>query len=189
MNRGKYSSRRKAKPNKRSYILLASLILVLGLGIGATAAYLAADSVSVTNTFTPAQIEVEVQEEFSNNVKTNIGAQNTSDVKAYVRITLVEYWMKGGDIVAKPDGGSVTQTELNADWIQANGIYYYTKPLASGAAATAINQVTATVPEGYTYHLDVYAEAIQAEPTDAVKDAWKAVLDGTTITGIGSGVG
>ena len=189
MNRGKYSSRRKANPNKRSYILLASLILVLGLGIGATAAYLAADSVSVTNTFTPAQIEVEVQEEFSNNVKTNIGAKNTSDVKAYVRITLVEYWMKGGDIVAKPDGGSVDKSSLNTGWIMKDDIYYYTLPLEPGAAAIAIGEVKATVPERYTYHLDVYAEAIQAEPTDAVADAWKAVLNGTTITGINSGVG
>ena len=185
MYRGKYGTRNGKKVNKKARILLVSVLLILGIGIGATAAYLMNHTGSVTNTFTPAKVDVEVEERFEDNVKTNIGAKNTSNVKAYVRITLVEYWMKGNDIVAKPEGGDVDKAEHNDGWIVKDGIYYYTQPLAPNTSApAALDEVTVTIPDGYTYHLDVHAEAIQAEPTTAVSEAWDVTLDGTTITGV-----
>lgn len=187
MYRGRYAPGRRRRKMKRSGILFASVVLILALSIGTTVAYLLDHTESVTNTFTPAKVEVKVEETFTDNrIKENIGAKNTGDIPVYIRITLVEYWKKGEDIVAKPEGASVTKTGLNStNWIEKDGIYYYKTPLAPKASTEdLIKTVTADFPSGYTYHMDVYTEAVQAEPTSAVIDAWKVVLDGTSITAV-----
>lgn len=184
MHQGKYcarNTRKRRKTNKKLHILLASIVLILGFSIGMTVAYLMENTGSVTNTFTPAEAGVTVDESFNSKTKSNIGATNSGNTKAYVRITLVEYWMKDNEIVAIPEHGKVTKSALNAtDWFEVNGIYYYREPLDPGATANpAFATVTAQIPDGYTYHLDVLAEAIQAEPSDAVEAAWLDVNVGT----------
>lgn len=186
MYHGKYAPGYNGRKKKLSSILFASIVLILALSIGTTLAYLLDHTGSITNTFTPANVDVTVQETFSNNIKQHVGAKNTGDISVYVRLTLVEYWKKGNEIVAKPSGGSVDKEFVNTNlWIEKNGIYYYTSPLAPHASTgDLIETVTVTCPEGYQYYLDVYTEVIQAEPTTAVTEAWKVTLDGTTIKAV-----
>nr|MBQ8245068.1 hypothetical protein [Oscillospiraceae bacterium] len=188
MYRGKFASRSRCRIGKRSGILLASIVLVLGISIGTTVAYLLDQTGSVVNTFTPATVTVDVEETFQNNIKENVALRNKSNIKVYVRATIAEYWKKGNDIVAKPDGGSVNKVMgVMTNWLEKNGIYYYKTPLDPGAVtAELIDKVTVEIPEGYTYHLDVYAEAIQAEPASAVASAWgvQFAADGITISGV-----
>ena len=191
MHQGKYSAhntRKRGKTNKKIYILLASIVLVLGLSIGMTAAYLMDNSSSVTNTFTPASVKVDVEESFEDNLKKNVYLHNASDVKVFVRATVVEYWMdKNGNIVVNPEGCERSITwGSSTDWTNVDGIYYYKnaldpnnkKGIRDGDDTTdlIVEAVVTKLAEGYTYHLDIYAEAIQAEGMNATsaQEAWAA---------------
>lgn len=173
---GKYVSHRRYRKNKKLTALLVSVTLILGIGIGSTVAYLLDNTGAVTNTFTPANVSVDVEETFQNNTKTDVDIRNNSNIKVYIRATIVVYWKKGNDIVAPPANGSVGITMgTSQKWIYKNGIYYYTEALEPNAETdNLIEKVSVELPKGYTYHLDVHAEAIQADGlgADSAQDAW-----------------
>ena len=173
---GKYKNSVKSVRRKKPAILLISIVLLLCAVIGGTIALLMDTTNEVVNTFTPAEVEVNIEENFADNVKEDVYIYNSGDVPVYIRVRLVENWKIDGQIVPKPvDPAIVWGAE---GWFEVNGIYYYEDPVASSDKTTnLIDQVTVTLPDNYnySYHLDILAEAIQADPADAVKDAWKDV--------------
>lgn len=173
---GKYKNSVKSVRRKKPAVLLISIVLLLCAVIGGTIALLMDTTNEVVNTFTPAEVEVNIEENFADNVKEDVYIYNSGDVPVYIRVRLVENWKIDGQIVPKPvDPAIVWGAE---GWFEVNGIYYYEDPVASSDKTTnLIDQVTVTLPDNYnySYHLDILAEAIQADPADAVKDAWKDV--------------
>lgn len=170
------------RSSKKLHILLISLILLLGMTIIGSMAFLLDTSNEVENIFTPAHVTAEIKEDFSNNVKTNVYVHNTSDIDAYVRVTLVEYWEKGDKIVPKPAGAEriiTWNSEKDSYWKDIGGIFYYKNVLKAdnedGNLAqdeddtkTLIDKVEVkNVPSNYTYHLDIHIEAIQADGTNS----------------------
>lgn len=58
-----------------------------------------------------------------------------------------------------------------------DGFYYWSSEVPAtkftGILIESCSPVANKAPEGYNLHVEILAEAIQAEPIDAVKDAWK----------------
>ena len=187
MSRGKYQKPRKG--NIKPVILILSLVALL-VAVGGTAAYLRAVSEKVTNTFTPAEVEISVNENKTDTTKEDITFTNEGSVPVYIRATLVTYWTDSFDttdggtqnptdnIIPQPSGAEVTGGEtLNNDWFKIGNIYYYAVPVEpKTGTAVMLSPITVKLPDGATaqYHVDIHAEAIQAEP-ESVMQAWEDV--------------
>ena len=129
--------------------------------------------------------------------------KNTGNTSAYIRVLLVFTWKdaNGNVYVNKPQINKDYQInpDISNGWsIYQNSIgtfsYYYKYPVAAGEETPnlidSLRQTPGVVgPENgkYALSVEIVADAVQAEPTDAVMDAWDRATvgaDGTlTITG------
>ena len=180
------------KNNMKSILMLASLALIVTSVIGTTIAYLVSNEVSVTNTFTAAQVSNEVEENFGGTTKSDVKIQNTGDIPAYIRVALICTWKDAeNNFVSEPaylEDLNIVWGELGKDgddadegyWVESAGYYYYnTEVPAGGFTGNLIDSATVKTANGYQFNLEIISSAIQAEPIDAVKDAWK--VDPTTL--------
>lgn len=178
MYKGKYSRERRRRPALWAALALA---LVLTLTAGGTVAYLFTNTDAVTNTFTPASTGIEVPEEFDKNAKTSIKVKNTGDIPVYVRVMLVASYQNDAGEVCGTHTPNHTINYDTTNWILIGDYYYYKKPVAANNGETenllAANISMDTDQDGCKEHIDVLAQAIQAEPTDAVINSWKVTLD------------
>ena len=187
---GRHSSGR-YRVRIRSMALLFAIALLVGAGVGSTVALLQDKTDAVENTFTYGKVSCAVQEDFNkeNNIyiKRNVCIQNTGNTDAYIRVLLVFTWKdKDGNVfVNKPVENRDFQInmDLSQGWIVSRstiGAYiYYKNPVAPGQSTPnlidSLFQIDgANVPENGAYHLsvEVVAEAVQANPAQAVNDAW-----------------
>lgn len=160
--------------------LMVSLALVLALGVGATLAYIATASDPVPNAFEPRKVEVSIAEKFEDQVKSDITFSNEVDIPVFVRATLAVWWTDAeGTIVSQPEGCGTPKPKLKTDggWFAVGNVYYHTQALnpegqEGDETGVMLEPLTATVSEGYQLHIDVLYEAIQAQPADAVLEAW-----------------
>ena len=189
----------KHRKNKRSLVLLASLVLIFGIAIGTTVAYLMDIAETVENTFIPAKVKIAIQETTTATQKSEIYFTNPKTdeaVDAYIRANLVIYWtdvIEGKEVIvpAPTNFGVTGGTSLGDNWLYSanSGIYYYTKPVAPGGQTTMMLKdalVVTEIPENSSLkcHIEVHAEAIQANPSSVVVDEWGVTLTGTTITAV-----
>ena len=163
----------------RKAALILSLCLIFALAVGTTLAYLKANTSPVTNTFTAAKSDIKIDEDVTGGQKKSIIVQNTGTATSYVRVKLVCNWVdKGGDVSATP---VPAPTITNSDWLEKDGIYYYTKPVApTGQTSNLLdgNPITQpNAPEGCHLEVTVLAESIQAAPSKAVTDSWGVRVD------------
>lgn len=191
MYQGKFTSsaasgstpRRKPRLSWRKEFVLACSAIVLLIGFaGGSLAYLFTHTDSITNTFTPAEVDVTIQEAFDHQKKKeNVHFQNTGDVPVYMRARLVINWTdaNGKIVPAVPENYTYTEDGLpsatDTDWVQRGNYYYYTKAVQPGESTTnLVDRITATTPNDPEYYLlvDVLVETIQATPTQAVQEAW-----------------
>lgn len=163
---------------RREFVLVCSIaILVLGM-VGGSLAYLFTNTDDVTNTFTPATIGVDIDENLTEQTKSNVRFQNTGDLPVYMRAKVIVNWEdENGNIVADvPEGYSVTRSALGQGWTaHGDGYFYYNQPVDAGEYSGVLyDSITAVYPEDHEYYLlvDVLVETIQAEPEQAVIDAW-----------------
>lgn len=171
----------------RTFVVLASvLVLAIGL-VGTTLAWLLTETKPITNTFDPTKITTEIEEE-PGFTKDNVKVKNTGDVKAYIRAMVIINWQdEDGNVyaVAPKEGTDYTLTWSMVDWVKSGDYYYYTKPVeaedSTGVLFTNCAPVTGKAPEGYELCVEILADSIQSEPPKAVKDAWgvKVNTDGT----------
>lgn len=193
--RGKHAfSRNRTKfPKKVLALIICATVLLVGT-VGGTIAWLVAQTPVVKNTFTPAQVSCDVVEpewENGNSVKSNVQIKNTSNVDAYIRVTLVANWVNtktnavyAQQPVADTDYTLVLNTAANDGWFKVGNYYYCkTKIAADDMTPVLINscsQIEGKVPEGYTLQLQVIAEAIQADGVNGsapvVQIVWKDVI-------------
>lgn len=177
-----FSSKSSRAPKVKSGAFIIALVLILVMAIGGTVAFLVTQTDQVINTFTPTNADITVTEEVSGNLKTSIQVKNNSlGVTAYVRVALVANMIDDDGNVT--DGAAVPDFTLNSDkWILgSDGYYYYKTPVA--AESTTENLLA----DGSSMKLDnglqvvILADAIQAEPTTAVTEAWGVTVnsDGT----------
>ena len=154
---------------------------------------------AVENNFVPGKVACEVQEKFgADYVKRDVRVQNTGNTDAYIRVLLVFTWKDdAGNIFSnKPQEGIDYQINMDnmylTDWIMQKsdaGVYfYYKKPVApsteTGKLIESLYQIaTVTGPENGTYKLsvDILADAVQADPPEAVADSWGVAVENDEI--------
>ena len=162
---------------KRSLVLVVSVLVLLLAVAGGTLAWLAAQTDGVINTFTPAQVSCKVTENFDGTTKSNVNVENTSNIPAYIRVKLVTYRVnKDGQHI----GGTATIPDFTpgTNWVEHDGYYYYTRPVAPGQTPETNLIDTITLSSSYIdadggkQVIEVMAEAIQSVPKAAVQAAW-----------------
>lgn len=166
---------------KHALLLALAAALTCGAVIG-TLAWLTRSDETV-NAFTVGHVSAEVEETFENLTKTDVRVKNTGDVPVYVRAYVSIYLQNAdGTILSRvPEAGKDYTITWGAqtDWRQAGNIYYYCKPVpVNGETSVLIEQVTESAPDGELLVVEISTQTIQAEPADAVQDAWGAAVNG-----------
>lgn len=182
---------KKHRPGRaKALLLIASLAVLLTATVGSTAAWLVSKPAAVENDFVPGKVACQVLEDFGaesgTSVKRDVRVKNTGNTDAYIRALLVFTWKddKGNIFSNKPQEGKDYQINKNlTDWIMqesdAGTYYYYKKPVAPGAETDKLIELLRQAdgvigPENGTYKLsvDILADAVQADPPQAVADSW-----------------
>lgn len=169
----------------RKTALILSLCLIFALAVGTTVALLVAHTNAVTNTFTAAKSKITIEEKTDNGIKSEIYVKNEGTATSYVRVKLVMNWVsKDGKTISGEPVNINVQYDTN-NWLEQDGIYYYTTPVAPGKMTDnllqkdkSITEPTEGKPEGCHLEVTVLAESIQAAPSKAVEGAWKVVKVG-----------
>lgn len=183
---------KKHRPGRaKALLLIASLAVLLTATVGSTAAWLVSKPAAVENNFVPGKVSCQVLEDFGKGngtyVKSNVRVKNTGNTDAYIRVLLVFTWKDdAGNIFSnKPQEGNDYQIVMDdlTNWIMQKsdaGLYfYYKKPVTpdaeTGKLIESLRQIAGvTGPENGKYKLsvDILADAVQADPPEAVKDSW-----------------
>lgn len=176
------TNKRKHKKLRKPVKLVISLLLLVCVSVGGTVAYLTSNG-SVTNQFTVANVNTEVDEDFDGTIKKNVTAKNTGDVSAFIRIKLVTYRVNNdGNHIG--GSASIPKFTPGAGWFKSGDCYYYSNPVQPNEKPgsdliddNGIILVSYSDADGGKQVIEVIAEAIQASPTDAVKEAWGLECD------------
>ena len=172
---------RPSRKSKKSLTALIALILIICLAVGGTVAFIVTQTKAVKNTFTPADVEVEIQEVFQDNIKSSITVLNVDDtdkedVPCYIRVKLVSNIQDNdGNVLRAAPLGEIS---LGNDWIDGgDGCYYYKNVVAVGDSTSNLLAEGASIKLTEGQVVEVLAEGIQAMPQKAVIDAWGVTVD------------
>lgn len=160
----------------RTFVVLASvLVLAIGL-VGTTLAWIFTSTEEINNIFNPAKVTTSVEESFNGQVKNDVKVKNTGNIDAYLRAMVVVNWQDGNGNVKAAKSGDYNITWKLEGWVEKDGYYYYTSPVAPGGLTnvlfTACEPVEGKAPEGYKLCVEILADGIQSEPASAVEEAW-----------------
>ena len=198
MYQGKYSNTtpaasasrrgRRRRLNPRFVVMASILTLLIGM-VGGSLAYLITSTDPVKNVFTPGSVTPDITEEFDGGVKKNVAVKNTGDVSAYIRAKVLITWQYAGEgeengnvlneLPVKDINYTVSYTQ-DSGWVYRSddGYYYYTSPVGAQQSTNDLIdelRVTSEAPqEGYTLHVEILSQAIQADGVTA--DGTKAVV-------------
>lgn len=170
---------RKSRKKENIWLLIVSCLIILTAAVSGIIAYLMSESKTISNEFKPVLVTCEVQETFTDNVKTDVSVKNTGDVDAYIRATVIANWVSDEGKVhsSMPKAG----TDYNITWsttgwkVADDGYRYHVEKVASKAnTAKLIDKVeeVTTAPAGFHLELQILATAIQANPEQVVEEAW-----------------
>ena len=167
--------------NSKTVVLLVAIAVLLTVTVGGTVAYLAASTSPVVNVFTPGSVGGGIEETLEGQVKKNVTVTNTGTADAYIRAKIVVTWQNSnGDVYpVMPTAGTDYTIDYGTEkgWTQGtDGFWYYSGKVGAGASTGNLidtcSPVDGKAPSGYTLHVEILAQAIQAEPDEAVKSAW-----------------
>ena len=136
------------------------------------AAYLAASTPTVTNVFEPGKVPPEIDEDLEGNVKKNVTVKNMGNVDAYIRAKIVVTWQddQGNVYPVMPVGTDYTIAYGDAWTKESDGFWYYNGKVGAVAPnnetevlITECKPVDGKAPAGYTLHVEILAQAIQAD--------------------------
>lgn len=187
-------SRRRQKKRNNNYIviLIVAVAAFIGGTAGITLAFLTSRS-EVSNQFTKGEVSAQVNETFQNDLKEDVSVENTGTVPAYIRAVVRVNWQDGaGNILwGKPEESTDYTMTLNlasagnAGWVLGlDGYYYYTEPVDAGQSTGVLidicqeENINLHQQEGKFLVVDISAQSIQAEPSDAVLEAWASAVAG-----------
>ena len=169
---------RKIKIGTKQWALIFSAFCLLIAIVGGVYAFLSDETQALGNRFDPVVVTCAVEEQFDGNVKRDVCVRNTGDIDAFIRAAVVINWVGAdGKVLSKAPvaGTDYTVTWSEDGWVQSSdGFWYYRTAVASGnATAALIQQITPTnAQEGYSLQVQILATAIQADPPEAVENAW-----------------
>ena len=180
------------------HLLIAAAALCIAAAAGLTLAFMFKKA-EKTNRFIPAEVSCAVREKTDGSEvtgiatvgseKSDIRVENTGNVKEFIRLRLVSYYVdSNGDIVGTVSSQYPTLSLKNG-WIAgANHTYYYPFPTDPGGMTEILCEPftlgQTQLENGSTVYqvIEVIAEAVQAEPISAVREAWGVTVTNNTIT-------
>lgn len=186
---GRYRKQRRKQERRVSALALVCIICCLVSGL--TLAYLVTSTDDLVNVFGTPSFDTGISEDFKDNVKKDVKIQNTGDVDAYVRATVVVTWVN--DDAQVYSTAPVENTDYQIEWKTkdtpwvkgSDGYWYYTTPLAPGGDTeilfTDCKPVEGKTPEGYYLSVEILSQSIQAEPKEAVEGVWDVTVSNDTI--------
>lgn len=165
-------------------ILLLALSLTLVCGTVYAYMFMRTDQQSAG--FSPARVACEVSESFADNTKSSITVKNTGNVDAYLRVRLVTYWVHADEKTVAAESSPALNIVPADGWLEGtDNTFYYKVPVAPGKSTPSLfsGSITLEQKDGLKQVIDVFAEAIQADPAAAVIDSWDVTVDSSgTIT-------
>ena len=172
--------------------MFAALFTVILL-CGVTVAFLIKQTEKKVNEFSVATVTCEVHEKTdimgdategtqNANTKASIKVKNTGNIEAYLRVRLISYWVqeKDGELQRVGKTSKMPAVSMAEDWVKgSDNTYYYIKPVQPGEFTSELLKegIVLAEEEGYQQVVEVFAQAIQANPTDAVTEAWGVNVD------------
>lgn len=174
------------KKNLRRLMPVA-LLLALVLICGSVFAYMFMRTDTEGTDFIPAQVACKVYSPEAGDAVDSITVENTGNINAYLRVRLVTYWVDSDGNVAPKPSPTLTVSYNSTDWIKgSDNTFYYKVSVAPDGFTTNLltGPIILGTEDGYKQEVDIFGEAIQSKPTDAVKEVWLVTMDdtdGTTI--------
>lgn len=183
----------------------ASILVVAGIA-GVIAWTVAQDS--LTNAFEIGTVVPVIDEDFNPQpdsagrvIKKDVKAKNDGKADIYVRASVNIYWVDsaGNQLWNAPESPSDYSVTYSSDsgWSSGDdGYYYWTSKISRGGETGNLidsisqdaGQIEADKEAGRRLVVDIDIQGIQADPADAVTEAWKGVTveeDGTLSIGGG----
>lgn len=181
---------------KKWIIAVAAVAAAAAMGVTLAFMFQKAQTVS---TFTKAVVSCSVHEKMDDtevsdtfaggNEKSDIRVKNTGNVKAYLRVRLVSFFVDADGNVSGAAPSVYPEMVLNGGWIAGEDhTYYYTEPVEPNEFTPVMCEPFAlskkVMHDGETLYqvVEVFAEACQAEPDAAVQEAWGVVVTNGTVT-------
>lgn len=174
---------KRSKWNKKWLFVLIPVCVLILTGAGATYAYMKSVTAEKVNTFTVGNVTTDLKEEIGETGADTIGKSpyvvNTGENTCYIRMRVT---------VSPEDSAELTGVNAK-DWkLEADGFYYYQKPVEKGGQTTPVF-TGVKVSEGFTGDLEVtcYQEAVQSEavaegrPVTDMMEIWKAYDTGAEV--------
>ncbi len=170
------------KSSKKALIVCCAALLCAA--VAATLAIILVVSDPIKNVFVTPKLDNEIIEEFDGEEKTSVVVKNKGNIDEFVRVTVVVNWKnEDGSVLAKTVDKDYYTLEVNTNAWTLNGKYWYHNKsvaknkttaefLKSGTKVALTEKGKANVPEGYSLSVEILADAIQAEPADAIEEAW-----------------
>lgn len=162
---------------KKASALTIAIILILVMAIGGTVAFLVTHTDQIVNTFQPTDVSCEINEKFNddNTVKTSAVVENTGKIPAFIRVAVVANTVDADDNIT--GAADVRDKLASSGWTKVGDYYYYN-------GVVQPNEKTGNLlAEGIDLNgiqVTILASAIQAEPTNAVAQAWGVQFNGST---------
>ena len=180
------------------HLLIAGAALSVAAAVGLTLAFMFKKA-EKTNRFIPAEVSCTVREKLDNaevggiaavgGVKSDIRAENTGNVKEFIRLRLVSYYVDANGNIAGTAASKHPNLTLKNGWIAgANHTFYYPYPVEPGKATEILCEPFSLgqmqLADGKTVYqvIEVIAEAVQAEPLSAAQEAWGVTVTNGIIT-------
>lgn len=173
---------------KKQWTLAALAVLLACCAIVSTVAWLT-KSDETANGFTVGEVSAQVEETFElpYSTKSDVKVTNTGTVPVYVRACVSIYLQKTDKTILAEEPQSGTDYTIEwgdlENWKEVDGIYYYKSKLPAGESTSAlIKRVTQrNNTGGVQLVVDVATQVIQADPAEAVEQAWRLTpnKDGT----------
>lgn len=181
----------KKNTNKILLVVVIILSLLLIIAIKDTISYLV-KMANQNNTFELGVVSSNVAEAFNGNLKSNVSINNNGNVKEYIRVFVNIYYKDSEGVILDDIPLLNTDYSLNlsssSNWLynNADGFYYYKTPVLPGTNTDVlINSCQELVQHtGKTLNVDIFSQAIQAEPTTAVTSSWNiTIINGNIVLG------
>lgn len=167
--------------NKKYAAAILCIILILAVGGAGVVAYMFRETDETDDTVPTARVSCDVSETLAGNAKSEITVKNTGNIEAYIRVRLVAYWTdEQGNRAYRT--ASVPSFDYDASaWLAdaENDTYYYRTRVAAGTSTENLlgSQIVLARDGEYFLTVEVFAEAIQAAPSDAAASAWSLEID------------
>lgn len=172
-------------------VLLVAAVLVC-VAVGTVSAFMVKRWENPTTnvpTFAAAQVNCEVFRKDN-----TVTVKNTGNVAAYIRVQMVVNWFDNNGNLYYQRNDELNIGEVSGEWLRDNeNTFYYCKPVEKeGTITLSLGEfelgeditITETDKQGnvtsstvYKPKLEIFAEAVQADPIGAAEDLWKVVID------------